>query len=97
MNVMKDLGDIFGSTDSNCLCYTPMAKADFLALLKKQDLVGTKTAAPHLFFPEMVDKLYLEMGRAGQAMDLNYGIKQRFLTAAWQVGEETRSGTDVQA
>jgi hypothetical protein len=45
----------------------------------------------------MVDKLYLEMGRAGQAMDLNYGIKQRFLTAAWQVGEETRSGTDVQA
>ena len=84
MNAIKDLGDVFGSADSNCLCYTPMGKYDFKKLLAKHELEGTRDKPPHLFFPELVDKLYLEMSRADQAINLSYAQKARFLQAPWQ-------------
>ena len=84
MKAIKDLGDVFGSADSNCLCYTPMGKYDFKMLLKKHERVGTLDKPPHLFFPELVDKLYLEMSRADQAINLSFAQKVRFLQAPWQ-------------
>jgi hypothetical protein len=87
MNVLKDKSEVFGSADPSCLCYNPKPQMELKALLEEHQLIGTKDKPPHLMFPELLDKLYKEMGRAEAAYDLTPTQKTTFLMAPWHTAE----------
>ena len=62
MKCLKELGDVFGSTTSEALMYNPMPREELATKLKGLELWGELDEPPHLFFKEMLDKLYGELG-----------------------------------
>ena len=84
MKCLEGKEDIFGSSKSSCLLYNRMPRPQLERLLKQNGLMGSSTAQPHLFFPELLDKLYREMERA-QAHALKANVKKAMLSAEWQI------------
>jgi hypothetical protein len=56
-----------------------MPRAELERVLKTHNLVGNAKTPPFLFSPPLLDRMYREMARAGQAMDLTAAIKQGML------------------
>ena len=61
---------------------------------KKKGLWNDKGSAakPHLFFPELFNRLYAEMGRAGAVTGMTTDLKTFMFQAPWQVEMPVASG-----
>jgi hypothetical protein len=84
MAVLKDEAAVFGSASPGCLIYNPCPYAELKAKLEKMGLVGTLASPKHHFFPELLSRLYGEMGRAEQAYNLDAPTQRQFLLSSWQ-------------
>ena len=83
-SAFKDKAAIFGTADSKCICYNPISRLELTALLTEHDLIGSLNKSPHYnILPELLNKLYNEMGRANESMHLSASKKKQMLGAEW--------------
>ena len=87
MKILKDKGDLFGTIQSSSMPYNPLTRAELEAKLKTEGLLGNRVKPPHLFFPELLDKLYAEMDRA-HSYTLKANVKKTMLTADWHLAPD---------
>jgi hypothetical protein len=78
--------DAFGLTSPGSIAFNPCTALKLEDYLKQHQLWNEKGSEnePHLFFRELLVKMYSELGRSSTAMDLTPERKEVMLAADWQ-------------
>jgi hypothetical protein len=87
LEILQDKHDLFSVTEPGSLRFNVMARNELETTLLKCALWNDKGsgAKPLLFFPELFDRLYAEMGRADAVKGMNADLKTFMFQAPWQV------------
>jgi flagellar biosynthesis GTPase FlhF len=94
LDILKDKHHLFSVTEPGSLCFNVMVRNELETTLMKCALWNEKGSdkRPHLFFPELFDRLYTEMGRADVVKGMTADLKTFMFQAPWQVKMPAASG-----
>jgi hypothetical protein len=94
LDILKDHASKFSVTEPHSLMFKRMTQDQLENVLTECNLWNNKGSAtkPHLFFPELLDRLYAEMGRADAAKNMTIEYKASMFQAHWQVSMPLANG-----
>ena len=70
--------DVFGSGSSKCLLYNRCSREELESKLERYKMKGQLDKQPHLFYPELLDKIFREMSRASLG-DLKANVQMKMM------------------
>ena len=70
--------DVFGSGSSKCLLYNRCSREELESKLERYKMKGQLDKQPHLFYPELLDKIFREMSRASLG-DLKANVQMKMI------------------
>jgi hypothetical protein len=70
--------DVFGSGSSKCLLYNRCSREELESKLERYKMKGRLEKQPHLFYPELLDKMFREMSRASLG-DLKANVQMKMM------------------
>jgi hypothetical protein len=94
LEILQDKHQLFSFTEPGSLCFKVISRIELENTLLQCALWNDKGSGtkPHLFFPELFDRLYAEMGRADAVKGMTADLKMFLFQAPWQVNMSVLSG-----